>query len=334
LKSSTKNDKKIFVPCVSVSPQKLSFYSRPIDGFNYTKSHVSNWLNLEDNDHNGKISIKANRKIEMALSWLLWISNPKKVSDLKTGKQFSFKLNFITLTLPATQMHPDNVIKEVCLNNFLQVCRKNGLQNYLWRAEAQPSTGNIHFHIVTDMYIHYDSIRKWWNQSVDLLGYIEEFQLKFKHRNPNSTDVHSVKHIRNLANYLSKYLGKNRAFPCVGELRKIEGKVVEVLYSGEQYRSEAPNKKKGKIIGHVLGARVRAINGRLWGCSSSLSKLKTVRFDGELYNIEPFFTFVQQHDFKKFSSQYVDTYFGDVKAFSEIWFPDLFRIMNNEVEFK
>ena len=35
-----------------------------------------------------------------------------------------------------------------------------------------------------------------------------------------------------------------------------------------------PTKKKGEVVGHVIGAKIRAIDGRLWFCSRSLSKKK------------------------------------------------------------
>jgi hypothetical protein len=327
-----KYEKKIFIPCATVAPNKITLYSRPLLGFNKSPGSNTYLQNFIENDHEGLISIRARKKIEHALTWLLFTSQPKKITDMQSKKSFTFKLNFVTLTLPAVQVHSDQEIKDVCLNNFLTVARKSGLKNYIWRAEAQPSTGNIHFHITTDFYMHYNNIRKWWNQSVALLGYLDAFELKFHHRNPNSTDVHSVKHIRKLSAYLSKYLGKNRAFPCIGELRLIKGEVKEVLYSSQQYKDEEPNKRKGKIIGHMLGAEIRPINGRLWGCSSSLSRVKNVKFDGEEYRLDSILEFTRQHNFKKFSAQWCDNYYGDVAGYSEIWFPQLFRSLKQAFE--
>lgn len=322
-----KYEEKVYIPCVSVSPAQVNFYSYPLDGFSRSARFTANMDNLIDNDTEGKMSMKARKKFELALNWLLFNAKPKRVHDSETGKSFSFKVNFITLTLPATQQHSDQEIKDVCLNNFITVARKAGLKNYIWRAEAQPATGNIHFHLITDMFIHYNDIRKWWNQSTQLLGYIDAYRLKFGHRNPNSTDVHSVKHVRKLAPYLSKYCTKNRAFACIGELRKIKGQVIEVLYKSDMYHKEEGGKKQGVVIGHILGARIRPIEGRLWACSQSLSSKKTIIFDGQEHELRPFFEFVKQSDFYYHQSQYVDCYFGDVARESEVYFPQLYRKM-------
>lgn len=318
---------KIFVPCASVSPSSITRYSYPIEGWQKTQRFTENMANLEDNSHDGIISWKSSRKIQKAITWMLFLSKRKFVTDQLTGKKFSFMLNFITLTLPATQVHTDQEIKDKCLNNFLTVIRKKGVKNYIWRAEAQPMTGNIHFHITTDTYIHYNDLRKWWNQSLELLGYISAFEFKHKHRNPNSTDVHSVKHVRNLAAYVSKYISKNKPFPCIGELRLIEGETKEILYKSEFYRLEKGGKKTGKVIGHMLGERVRNIEGRLWGCSSSLSNIKNVVFDGQIHNMQPISDFIEQSPHRKFTGQWVDSYFFDVATESKEWFPQLYELL-------
>lgn len=157
------------------------------------------------------------------------------------------------------------------------------MERYIWRAEAQEN-GNIHFHITTDVYIPQMGLRKDWNSCCDILGYTTRFEIKHGHREPNSTDVHSVKHVRSLVSYLAKYLGKNRQCKCIGELRLIDGQQVEVLYKSEEYKEEAPNKRKGKVIGHVIVTGIRRINGRQWFASKSLQSLKSVKIDESCLN--------------------------------------------------
>lgn len=324
MSKKTKFEPRVYVPFVSVSPNQIHFYSRPIDGYSYSSRFQQNKEWLQDNSHEGIISYKAGKKIARAIIWLIFKSKPQRAVDQLTGKSYTFRINFVTLTLPSKQQHSDQEIKDRCLNNFLQILRSQGVADYLWRAEAQPGTGNIHFHITTNKYLPHDKVRKWWNSSVEKLGYIENFELKHKHRNPNSTDVHSVKHIKNLTAYLSKYMGKNKAFPCIGELRLYDGQVQEVLYGTDQYRKEEPNRKKGKLVGHVLGAQIRKIEGRLWGCSSSLSKIKNFRVNGEEFNVSVYQDFVQQSGFRKVQSQWVDSYYGNIATEAKTWFPHLY----------
>jgi len=268
-------------------------------------------VNLEDNEHDGKMSNKARKRIEKCIAWIIYGAKVKHVTDHETGKRFSFKINFITLTLPAIQVHSDSDITNKCLGNMFDVMKKRaGLNNYIWRAEAQ-ANGNIHFHIITDTFMHYNDLRKWWNQSLDILGYIDAFQLKWRHRNPNSIDVHSVKHVSRLSSYLSKYMAKEKSFACIGELRLIDGKQVEVLYGSKIYRAENAGKKTGKVIGHVLGGRIRQITSRLWMPSRELGKKANLKVaaDEEVFQaIDEMIWHSNKHTYR---GEFVTSHYGD-----------------------
>ena len=150
------------------------------------------------------------------------------------------------------------------------------------------------------------------------MGYVSEYQKKWHNSNPNSTDVHSVKHVDRLAQYLSKYISKHREFVCIGELRSYKGEVSEVLYGSEQYRQEDRGQKKGKVIGHVLGGRVRRITGRLWFCSRSLSKLKGIKINEEQFDFTEVQQLVQSAELREVRCDHAVLYFGDVvKAAAE-----------------
>ena len=83
------------------------------------------------------------------------------------------------------------------------------------------------------------------------MGYIDKYEKQFGNRNPNSTDVHSVKHVKRLASYLSKYMAKTRAFACIGEVRELKGQRFEILYSSREYKQEEGGKKIGKVVGQI-----------------------------------------------------------------------------------
>lgn len=251
--------------------------------------------------------------MEKAIAWLLYGAKVKWITDNETGKKFHFMINFITLTLPTVQAHEDGEITNKCLGNFLDVCKKNvGLSNYIWRAEAQ-GNGNIHYHLVTDKFIGHKEIRKWWNNSLQLLGYIDAYEAKWKHRNPNSIDVHSVKHVNRLSSYLSKYMSKERSFACIGELRLIAGEQVEVLYGSHLYRSEAANKKTGKVIGHILGGRIRAITSRLWMPSRSLSKMNNLKICETEFEFQSIAELVEKSSSHVYQGEFVRSHYGDFK---------------------
>lgn len=90
---------------------------------------------------------------------------------------------FLTLTLPAKQIHCDNDIKRECFLRFIEWLTtsrdKSGsgwnVKNYLWVAETQKN-GNIHFHVIIDRALPADAINRKWNQFLERLGYVTRFR--------------------------------------------------------------------------------------------------------------------------------------------------------------
>jgi hypothetical protein len=149
------------------------------------------------------------------------ISEEKEVYNPKIGGTYKFKLNFITLTLPSAQEPgTDRELKRGPLKVWIQKMKRHfGMHDYVWKAEVQEN-GNLHFHITTNVYIPWQDIRDTWNECLEGTGMIDRFEAKFGHRNPNSTDVHSVRKVKNLAAYMVKYMAKKNE-----GRRNIEGKV-------------------------------------------------------------------------------------------------------------
>jgi hypothetical protein len=149
------------------------------------------------------------KRLKKAIQLLIAISEPKQVKHFKTDNYFTFRIGFITLTLPAEQGElTDNAIKKQALEPWIRAMRdKYQMRSYVWKAERQMN-GNLHFHITTDTWIPYYRIRDEWNKQMSKLGLIAKFEAKHGHSDPNSTDVHSVSKIKNLPGYLIKYMAK------------------------------------------------------------------------------------------------------------------------------
>jgi len=152
------------------------------------------------------------------------------------GESSSNYLSFATLTLSATQYHSDEEIKRNLLNDFLiQIKRKFQVEHYIWIAESQKN-GNIHFHLILDRYINWKSFRNLWNKIQSKYLYIDLFELKNGHRNPNSTDIKAIKFINMLGAYLTKYVSKDskyrkiigRLWSCSRKLRFLKALTVHV----------------------------------------------------------------------------------------------------------
>lgn len=183
-------------------------YDKPKNYF--SAARLANQVNLKKNRHNSKLSDKAINRIRTAINWLVVSAKEKRVYDAATKKNFTFKVNLITLTLPDTKEKINEYqFKTKLMHPFMVYCKKYfGLKNYVWKVEFQKN-GKLHVHITTDTYISHHKIRECWNRLLKNNGYLEDFMKKHKHDNPNSTDVHSVWKVKNLGAYIAKYLSKN-----------------------------------------------------------------------------------------------------------------------------
>lgn len=165
----------------------------------------------KSNQAQAHLSAKARQRLTIAIELLTSAAQTKRLWWSEEKRYVSFKLSFVTLTLPSKQVHPDNVIREKLLKPFLRWWRdKNPSLLYIWKAEVQDN-GNIHFHLTTNAFIHWRHLRRKWNQCVNALGYVDRCKVS----DPNSTDVHSVKNIRNLAAYLCSYMSKKDLYTKV-----------------------------------------------------------------------------------------------------------------------
>jgi len=202
-----------------------------------SKVHKNSLANLGKGKSSSSMSATSKRTLRDTIQLLYQLSTPRKVCISKDRYIYNYRASFITLTLPSTQLHSDVEIKQ-CLNYFFNNLRSSmGVSNYVWKAELQQSS-NIHFHIVLDKYCSYQSLRYYWNKSIERLGYVSNYSLKFssmtllqyaKHRDskvelvkaayikgvksnwssPNTVTVNSLNSSKQLAFYLSKYMTKD-----------------------------------------------------------------------------------------------------------------------------
>ena len=77
------------------------------------------------------------------------------------------------------------------------------------KAELQ-ERGQVHYHLTVNSFIHWQEIQNKWNKLQHKAGYLDDFAKKHRHYKPNSTDVHSVKNVKDIEAYLVKYICKNQ----------------------------------------------------------------------------------------------------------------------------
>ncbi len=234
-----------------------------------------------------------------------------------------YKVTFVTLTLPSPQIHTDEHIKKEALNHFLNdIRRKFKSELYIWKAEKQEN-GNIHFHILCDKYIHYKDLRDSWNRIINKpsLGYVDRYSERMKAifangfvmlpgdsrtsekqlkayeynrstgwTNPNSTDIHALHRIKNVAAYIAKYISKD-----VTKTRRVErmaaisfrteqlNNQIELLQYEKLFSPDSP--MRDNYINEMIAERFiiseeyatlvsQGVQGRIWGCSQRLSRCR------------------------------------------------------------
>lgn len=285
-------DRFLFMPCFSIDPTKVSLYNkvfyRSPDGGNLgahhdiKKNRTVNQKSIQSNQvikrkhHNFVISDNAYRSIKQKINWLHYLAKPKSVTTYNGKKIFNFKCAFITLTLPAIQKECTQEVTNLYFNQFLtEIRQRTKMENYVWRLEFQKN-GNVHYHLITDTYLDYFFVRSIWNRILSKGSYINDYQSRFINLNlseynnivngsgelpfkkvasmyaqgkkhnwtqPNSVDIKSVISNQSISNYLSKYFAKD---------------------------------SKNGIIKNKLDTDENSKSLRLWFCSRSLSKLKTL----------------------------------------------------------
>lgn len=230
------------IPVLKISPKSVSYYSEHSYIFRGDPIQPDCESIITNRQHEGNLSTQGKKNliecIERFYFFLKRANKMKRAQKIKTKRS----LKFITLTLASKQIHSDNVIRKELLNQFLTELRqKFGLENYIWKAEKQQN-GNIHFHILIDIFISYTEIRQIWNRIQNKLGYVDRFRSgivacgfdsyfdncrknnsqlpsdiiiqRWKKgqsenwSNPPGTEIRQVERVSKIGSYFSKYFSK------------------------------------------------------------------------------------------------------------------------------
>ena len=147
--------------------------------------------------HNGELSLMSKKKI---INRILWLNQIAEVKTYKTkkGQFIQHKLSMLTLTLPSKMQHSPQFITENCLTKFLNLIRSYyKIKNYIWKLELQQN-GNVHYHIITDAELDYNSLKKIWNKIINKFGYVDEYS-------KNSLKLGERKYIEKRLEEMRKY---------------------------------------------------------------------------------------------------------------------------------
>lgn len=167
--------------------------------------------------YSGKVTNHGAKRIQKAIDILVQRTDSKTVWNPVTKKHFPFTLNFVTLTIASMENIDTRFGYSKLLEPFLRIMRSQGNFSYVWKAEFQVR-GQLHYHLATNTFLTWQKIRSTWNNLQRKNRLLDEYAKKHGHFDPNSTDVHAIGQVQNLAAYLSKYLSKSNS-------QKVSGKV-------------------------------------------------------------------------------------------------------------
>lgn len=181
------------IPCHHMSPAMIAHIKRLRLMAKYT----------------GIVTKSTQKRIRQAVDKFLQLAKDKKVFNPITQKLQKFKLTFITLTVSENERNlTANECYHKLLRPFLRWLKESEkVDLYLWKAELQ-NRGQIHYHITLNEFVHFEDIKTTWNNLQFKWGLLASFKKKYGHYHPNSTDIHAVYKIKDIAAYLVKYLSK------------------------------------------------------------------------------------------------------------------------------
>jgi hypothetical protein len=219
------------------------------------------------------LSKKAKSNMNNCFRWLHMISNYKRVYSKAENKTFSFLFSFITLTLSDVQHHSDDYIKSHMLEPFLKwMSRSWSAHSYIWKAEAQ-NNGNIHFHITTNKFIHWKSIRTKWNRLLQAHQYCKVYQDGTNDKGDSATEVRAVRNNNEISKYIAAYSSKKDLFKSLKDkvTRKKQYIFSEACTLNNHFYMKENFRQMICSDGMVREYK-RLIHGRLWGASVNLNQ--------------------------------------------------------------
>lgn len=338
-----------FEPCFSLSPNQLTFYNEVTKKKENKETGISELVSISSGNSNSlsnllnskftgfNISSNAYRNLRKKISWLYQLSKSRHVKTYNGKDIYSFKMAFITLTLPSLQKHSTSFITEHCLNQFLtEVRQRTKMNNYVWRLEFQKN-GNVHYHLATDTYLDYFFVREIWNRILDKYGYVQEYQNKHKAMSLSQYVANSDSKYQTSYDTLVKRYAKGCSEqwtnpPSVDVKSVINGKSIEFYLSKYFAKDSTDNPIKNDLDNEENSKGLR-----LWFCSRSLSRLKSISdyvFD---FKVDFKVLFAQVENVRKVFLKYCTVFYfnlKDLKAFERKTIEMLFKAHANSVNYQ
>jgi hypothetical protein len=254
---------------ISIKPDFTAAYNRPLNPITSCNPKIKPLTPPRKDNRQLK-------RLITALNYLIITSPCDYVWCKKLKRHFNFKLNFITLTLSDVQKHSDSDIYKKLLDPFLQWLSYEGAKGYVWKAEVQ-NNGNLHYHITTNLFIHYLHIRDKWNYLQWKAGYLDNYEKIHGDNDANSTDVVSVKNELKAKKYMSKYLIKSDSHKKkYNETTKKKEFIISDSCELNNHYYQQKNYWQIHCTDGTVREMKRKVEGHKFGYSRNLTKIKII----------------------------------------------------------
>jgi hypothetical protein len=223
----------------------------------------------EHKTYSGMLCPGAKKRLAKAIDFLVDTAQQKTIYNPVSSKMQPFKLNFITLTISAQNNHiKGKEGHKMLLEPFLKWMRDKhkGKVTYLWKAELQ-KRGQLHYHVVCDVFIHWKQIQYKWNELQQRNGLLEDYHKRYGyHKMPKSTDVHAIYKIKDIAGYLKKEIAKQyqnakdlggKIWDCSQNLKGLKYFTTMAYHGKYNYNDTLTQKVKAKEVTEIITEQCR-----------------------------------------------------------------------------
>lgn len=157
--------------------------------------------------YSGSVTDGSVKRLKKCISLLVQKSPRISIYNPVAKCHHPFRLSFITLTIADQKRDTAKDVYKNCMAKWLRWARRAGMTDYVWKAELQ-QRGALHYHLSTNMFMHWEEVRDVWNKYQRKAGYLDKYAKQNGHFKANSTDVHSIRKVKDIERYLSKYMQK------------------------------------------------------------------------------------------------------------------------------
>lgn len=202
----------LYEPVAQFRANKILLYDKyigPKKSSSVLQFRAENMKAQRSKAYSGRLSPGARKRLRKSITLITQACPRRQIYNPISKRTYDHTLSFLTLTVSdSAKNYTSREVYRSCLKDFLRwLTRTKGVKLYVWVAELQ-KRGQIHYHIVFPDFVPWQQIRQKWNYLQLKAGYLAGFREKYGHTNPNSVDIHSTRHVKDINAYLLKYMSK------------------------------------------------------------------------------------------------------------------------------